>query len=122
MTDVKHHPLWQGTINKIIRYYFYVQRGLMLFNEFRYLFMLIFGAYYTLKLTNYAWLVAMFFASIPVLILAGWSSVHKIGHVVDWLNIEFSTHWGRYQFKLLEELIDEIRETNGKPTKYKIPD
>ncbi len=103
---------WDGNKNKIIRYYFYVQRGLALFNEFRYLFMVIFGIYFALKLTNPAWFVLMFVVSVPLLIIAGWVSVHHIGKVIDYLTIEFSTHFSRYQYTLLEEIRDEIKK-NG---------
>ena len=40
---------WNGSKNRVVRWYFYCQRGLALFNEFRYLIMLIFGAYMLLK-------------------------------------------------------------------------
>ena len=41
---------FKGLKNKSIRYYFYIQKGLALCNEFRYLMMAIFGIYFTLKL------------------------------------------------------------------------
>lgn len=111
---------WDGNSNKFIRYYFYSQRGLALFNEFRYLFMVIFGVYFALKLNNPIWFVLMFVVSVPILCFFGWLSVHKIAKVVDWLNIEFSTHWGRYgyelqerQIKLLEEILLNITLTKG---------
>lgn len=101
MSEMKK-KYWDGNINYIIRLYFYSQRGLALFNEFRYVFLLIFGIYMTLKLTNPVYIVGMFIVSIPVLCFFGWLAVHKIAKVVDWLNVEFSTHWGRYGYELQE--------------------
>lgn len=94
---------WDGTQNKIIRYYYYSQRGLDLFNAFRYVFMLIFAIYLALKLQNPLWLVVMFAVSLPLLIGLGWLAVHKVSKVVDWLSIEFATHWGRYTYTLQED-------------------
>ena len=104
---------WDGNQNKVIRYYFYSRRGLELFNEFRYLIMVIFGVYYTLKMSHPILLVLMFAISIPVLCIAGWVSVHKMSKVIDWLNVEFSTHWGRYGYELQEKqnkILSEINE------------
>ena len=108
---------WHGVTNKIIRYYFYSQRGLALFNEFRYLFMLIFGAYIIFKLNNPLWLGVMFITSLPLLILIGYVSVHYISKVVDWLNIEFATYWSRYSFNLQERIADTLEEINIKLSK-----
>lgn len=94
---------WNGKTNHLIRYYFYVQRGLALFNEFRYLFMVIFGIYVALKMDNPVWLAIMFVVSMPVLIFAGWLSVHRISKVIDWLSVKFSTHWQMYSYSLQEE-------------------
>lgn len=111
---------WDGKHNELIRYYYYSQRGLALFNEFRYVFMVIFGIYLALKLSNPLWLVAMFAVSLPLLIGIGWLAVHKISKVVDWLNVEFATHWGRYTYtlqenqnKILQEILEELKNKNA---------
>ncbi len=113
LKDVDKKKYYEGTQNKIIRYYFYSQRGLGLFNEFRYVFMLIFGIYITFKLTNPLWLVGMFAVSLPALILIGYIAVHHVGKVVDFLNVQFSTHWTRYQFELQENILKELKKLNG---------
>jgi hypothetical protein len=107
--DKNRAKYWNGPKNKIIRFYFYSTRGLALLNEARYLIMGVFALYYTLKLDNPVYLIGMFAVAIPVLIALGWLSVHHIGKVVDWLNIQFSTHFGRYQYTLLEEIRDAVR-------------
>jgi hypothetical protein len=76
--------------------------------------MTIFGLYVLLKLNNPVWFVAMFLLSLPVLILLGWIQVHHLAKVMDWLNIEFSTHWGRYGYELQETQNKILSEINGK--------
>ncbi len=109
MEDHKEHEYWQGTKNKLIRYYFYMSRGLDLFNNFRYIFMAIFGLYLVLKLKNALWLLAMLGISVPMLMVIGYYSIHHIGKIVDWLNVRFSTHYSLLQITLLEEIRDEIK-------------
>ena len=104
---------WSGAKNKTIRYYFYAQRGLTLMNEFRYVIMTIFAVYFTLKLTNILLIPLMFVLAIPFLCIAGYISVHHMAKVIEYLNIEFSTHWGRYTYELNEkrnELLEEISD------------
>jgi len=109
---------WDGSKNKSIRFYFYSQRGLALFNEFRYLFMLIFGLYVLMKLSNPVWLVGMFVVSLPLLILFGWIQVHHLAKVMDWLNIEFATYWSRYQFDLQERQVKAVESIDSKVSSY----
>jgi hypothetical protein len=103
---------WDGNRNKAIRYYFYAQRGLALFNEFRYLIMIIFGAYLVMKLNNPIWMVLMFSVCIPVLCLVGWMQVHKMAKVMNWLDVEFASFWSRYSFELSERSVKAIEEIN----------
>jgi hypothetical protein len=118
--DPKNHEHWLGWKNKAIRYWFYNQKGLDLFNQFRYLVMMIFGVYYTLKLKDHWWLLWMLLISMPVLGLIGWVQVHRIGKVVDWLNVKFSTHYGQLGYKYQKQMIDlleEIRDALKKDSK-----
>lgn len=103
-----------GTKNQIIRYYFFLQRGLALFNECRYLFMAIFGIYFTMRLTNPIWLVVMFCVACPVLIFAGWVAVYHIGKVIDWLNIKYATYGQKYQLEMQERTVKALEEINAK--------
>lgn len=101
---------WDGTLNKVLRFWFYLTKGIDIFNQFRYLFALFLGIYFTLKLTNGLWLVAMILVSLPLLILIGYFSVHHVGKVLDWLNVKFSTHYSLHQITLLEEIRDSLKD------------
>lgn len=103
-----------GTKNTLVRWYFYTQRGLMLLNEFRYLFMGCLAIYFALKMSNPVMLVVMFCVTLPILIFLGWAQVHHISKIVDFLSIEHSTHWSRYNYTLLEDIKKELEKLNAK--------
>lgn len=114
MKDKINPKYWEGTKNKCIRYYFYAQRGLTLVNEFRYVIMTIFAIYITCKLENILLIPLMFVVVIPVLCVLGYISVHHIAKVIEYLNIEYSTHWSRRNFELNEERNELLKEIRGK--------
>ena len=100
-----------GVKNKIIRLWFYLNRGLSIVNEFKYLIAGILALYYTLHFSNPLWIVVMFFVSIPTLMVIGWTWVHHVAKAIDWFTVEFSTYWNRKAFDLQEEqnrLLGEI--------------
>lgn len=112
--DKKYLP---GFWNRTIRYYYYLEQGLNILNEFRNLFLGILGIYIALHLTNIVWMVIMFIPSIMVLTVAGYYSVHRISKVREWLNIRFGTHYGvtafnfqREQNELLKEILKEVKK------------
>lgn len=105
---------WDGAKNKAIRMYFYTQRGLALFNEFRYLAMLIFGVYVVMKLSNPIWLGVMFLIAVPLLIVFGWMQVHHMAKTINWLDVEFASHWTRYSFELQEKIVKNLEAIKRK--------
>lgn len=114
LTEEHDKNYWQGNKNKVIRLFFYSQKGLSLVNEFKYLVFGILGVYYTLKLSNPIWLIIMLVVCIPLLIILGWMSVHHVSKVVDFLSIRFGTHWSKYNYELLENQLKELKEINEK--------
>jgi hypothetical protein len=101
---------WDGWTNKSIRYYFYVTKGLDMFNSFRYLLMAIFALYYMLKLSNPIIFVLFFILSCVFLGFVGYITVHHIGKVIDFLSIEFATHWSKYSFNLQERQVKAMEK------------
>ena len=110
MENPRCHEHWLGTKNRIIRYYFYINTGLNVFNNFKYLVAAIIGLYWTLHLKNKAWLLVMGGISIPTLGIIGYYSIHHFNKVMDWLNVKFGTHYGIYQIELLQEIRDAIKD------------
>lgn len=108
--DVNNKLYWDGNFNRSCRYWFYFNKGIDIFNQFKYLFALFLGIYFTLKLKNPLWLLAMTAISIPVLLFLGYLQVHKVGRVLDYLNIKFSTHYSLYSIKLQEDIRNAVRK------------
>ncbi len=104
----------EGKENWWIRMYFYLNKGVVILNDFRNLGFGIFALYFALKLTNPLYLVLMFAISAPILIIAGWYSVHKVSKVVEWLSTKFSTHYGIKTFELIEEQVKLLKEISLK--------
>lgn len=101
------------TVNYLIRLYFYLNNGVSILNNFRNLFLAIFAVYFALKLTSPILLLLMFVAAIPVLVAAGYYSVHHISKVSDQLATKYGTHYGIKQFELIEkqtELLQAISD------------
>src|SRR3990167_8767674 len=102
---------------KLIKAYFYLQRGMSVVNEFKYVLAGIFALYYALKLDNPLFIPLAALVVLPILTLSGYIYVHWIAKPIDWLNIEYATYWQRYSFQLQEkqnELIEKLL-SNQKP-------
>ena len=93
----------KGLLNHGVRAWFYLQRGLDLVNQFKYLAAGIFALYYTLKLEDYRLMVLLFIVAIPVLTFAGWVHTHKMAKALEWTNMVFSSYFARYNVDLAEE-------------------
>ena len=107
---------WHGSTNKLIRYYFYINTGLNVFNNFKYLVAAIIGIYWALHLHAPLILIVMFLASIPILGIIGYYSIHHINKVIDWLNVKFGSHYSIYQIELLEDIRDALKESHRHKT------
>lgn len=92
------------------RLYFFMQKGVGLLNEFKNLLLLIFGAYLSLKLTSWWWLIVMFLASLPILTLIGWYFNTYMAAVMEKLAIKHGTFFAIRQFTIIEETLKELRE------------
>jgi membrane protein implicated in regulation of membrane protease activity len=103
----------EGTENWFIRAYFYCSNGLIILNEFRNLFLGILGLYIALKWDNIGLAIGLFVISVIILTIAGYYKVHKVGKVTEFLNIRFSSHFGKKTYDFTEDnnkLLREIRD------------
>jgi len=108
--DPKSHEYWNGPKNKAIRYWFYVNRGMGLVDQFKNLVLCIAALYFALKLNNPLFLVGMFVVSLPIVGVAGYIQVHHLGKILDWLNIRFSTHYSIETFEIQKDIRDAVKE------------
>ena len=110
----------KGFFNHSIRAWFYLQRGLSLMNEFKYLVAGILALYYTLKLDSFWYLIGIFVVAIPILVIVGYFHTHKMARALDWTSIIFSSYFSRYNIDIAEkniELLQEIRDLLKRETK-----
>lgn len=101
-----------GFHNMLIRYYFYLMKGLDIPNSFRNLFITIAAIYIALKLDNILIGIAMFVVSSIILTVFGYYNVHKLAKMNEWLGMRFSTHYGIKTFNYTQkqtELLEEIK-------------
>lgn len=113
---------WEGKQNFFIRYWTYLDRGLEMFNKFKYYigFPLAAGALIPFLADKLGWLVSLTIVGLPILIIAGRYDMHKISKTRAYV----STIMGDiFQFKpiqltieqvnLLKEIRDELKKRNG---------
>lgn len=93
----------KGLLNHGVRAWFYLQRGLNLVNEFKYLVAGIFALYYTLQLEDYRLMVVLFVVAIPLLTFVGWFHTFKMAKALEWTSMMFSSYFARYNVDLAEK-------------------
>ncbi len=101
----------KGVLNHGVRGWYYLQRGLALVNEFKYLVAGILALYYTLELGNVWYLIIIFAVSIPLLTFVGWFYTFKMAKALEWTNMIFSSYFGRYQIDLNEKNTEHTIKT-----------
>lgn len=106
ITAEKNEQYMNGFQNRIIRLYFYTSNGLGILNEFRNLFLGIFGLYITLKLGSIWLAVWLFIGATVVLTILGWYVVHRVSKVREYIGMKFSTHYGIKQFNYTREMYE----------------
>jgi hypothetical protein len=115
----------KGILNHGVRAWFYLQKGLDLVNQFKYLVAGILAIYYTLKLDSYLVLLSIFIISIPILTFAGWFYTHKMSKAMEWTSMVSSSYFARYNVDLAEkntestvEIEKEIKEIKNLINQY----
>ncbi len=103
----------KGNENTAIRWYFYLNSGLNVLNQFRNLFLGIFALYVAFKLQNPVWLFVMLIPCLPLLAMLGWYQTHRMAKINEWLGMRFSTHYAIKAFNFQQsqmDLLTEIRD------------
>jgi uncharacterized membrane protein len=119
LNDQDRRLYWDGWANKAIRFWFYVGRGTDEINKFKYIIGGVVAIYFAAKLQNLSFLVIIFITTIPILGVFGWYTVHHMAKRMEFLNIEFSTHFGKYSINMQEETLKTIKANNEILTEIK---
>ncbi len=112
-----------GPENRLIRYYYYLNTGLGILNQFRNLLLGIFGLYVILKLTNPLYLILFFLLSVPVLTLTGYYNVHRMNKVMEWIGLRFSSHYAIRQYNYQQGIHDTLLDIKKAmvPSSHEVP-
>ncbi len=100
----------KGAENRAIRYYYYLNNGLGILNQFRNLILGIFALYVVLKLENPFFMVLMFALACPFLITLGYYEIHRMNKVMEWIGLRFSSHYAIRQFNYNQGQYEALQE------------
>lgn len=103
---------YDGIKNQLIRIYYYLQKGLDLLNEFKYLGAGILAIYYLLNLEGYRWMIGMGVISVPILIIAGYFWTHKANKTVEYFGLKYASHFQQYNIRMQEKQIYLLEQLN----------
>lgn len=101
------HMYWEGKENFFIRYWIYLDRGLDVFNKFKYylgLPLLAAGIFPFLK-GHWVWLASITLGGLPFLIIAGRYQLQKINKTTQYVN---SITGDIFQFKPMQLSIEQV--------------
>lgn len=104
------HVYFFGIENRLIRYYYYLNQGLNILNQFRNLFLGIIALYIALHLDNWLLLVGMFIPCVIILTAIGYYNTHTVAKAIDWLSMRFSSHYGIRQFNYQQGIYDALQD------------
>ncbi len=104
----------KGFLNRVAQFYNYCLRGLEIVNNFKNLGLLIIAIYYGLRLTEWWWMGIMFLGSLPIIVGIGYFNTHYISKIIELINMKYGTTFGIRQFRLQEEILQELKEIKEK--------
>jgi hypothetical protein len=115
---------WEGKENFFIRYFTYMERGLGVFNQFKYYIALPFATYYTFEFMkaygSLFWIPLMIIGGLPILIIVGRYQLQKMNKTTDYVNTITGSifqykpmQMSIEQVKYLKEIRDELRNKHA---------
>ena len=106
---------FEGTWNRIIRHYYYLQSVLQLFNEFKYLVGGILAIYLYKDWGGSLGILAAFgtfIIALPLLDVAGYIWIHYARKTIEFVGLKFATHFNQYNIRMQEKQIVLLEEIN----------
>ena len=100
---------------KLVKAYFYLDKGLDILNKFKYQGAGIFALYYTLQLNNPLLILAMFVVSVPILILLGWLWIKRVARSLEKMSVDKGTYYSIYGYSLQEDIALSLRKLAKRP-------
>lgn len=103
---------WEGKENYFIRYWTYLQRGLEVFNQFKYYIALPYATYYTMEFMKNSsvgalyWILGMIIGGLPILVIVGRYQLHKINKTTAYVNTIMGDI---FQYKPMQLSIEQVQ-------------
>ena len=107
---------WEGKTNQIVRLWVYLNRGLDVANQLKYVVAGILALYVILKFTNPVWIAVMFVVSLQILALIGRWHLYNATKPQEYITtIKTVTGYNNYNMqimivKLLKEIKQELKK------------
>ena len=117
ITDAVRRRYLDGRKNAIVKIYFYIERGLAMVNEFKYVIAGILALYFALELDNIILIPIIFLIVVPVLWLIGYIWITYAVKSMEWINIEYATFWTRYNYALQEKQLENLESLTEQITR-----
>lgn len=98
---------WEGRTNFLIRYWTYLDRGLDVFNKFKYYigFPIATAAIFPFMKGHMFWLIGLVIIGLPILIAIGRYQLHKVAKTTEYVN---AISGSIFQFKPMELSIEQV--------------
>ena len=102
---------WEGRENFFIRYFTYMERGLGVFNQFKYYIALPYATYYTFEfMKDYAgalfWIPLMILGGLPILVIIGRYQLQKMNKTTEYVN---TISGSIFQYKPMQLSIEQVQ-------------
>ena len=99
---------WEGRENYFIRYWTYLDRGLEVFNKFKYYigFPIAVAAIFPFMKDHMVWVIGLTIIGLPVLIIVGRYQLHKVAKTTEYVN---AISGSIFQFKPMELTIEQVQ-------------
>ena len=111
---------WEGKTNQIVRLWVYLNRGLDVANQLKYVIAGILALYVILKFTNPVWIVVMFVVSLPILTFIGRWHLYKAAKPQEYITTIKGSVIGYNNYnmqirvvELLEQILKKLNEKNS---------
>ena len=107
INDKVRDRYFNGWKNQLIRIYYYLDEGLSLLNQFKYLVAGIIALAVVLEIEqSIEWMIIMFAVSLPILIVAGYIWTRRVKKTIEWFSVEHTTHFSKHNINLQEDQLE----------------
>ena len=105
---------WEGRTNTVVRYWVYLNRGLDVANQLKYVVAGILALYVILKFTNPIWMAVMFIISLPILTFIGRWHLYKAAKSQEYITTIKGSVTGYSNYNAQVEIVVLLKQILAK--------